>query len=211
MKAFEDRTLIKKSSRHMLSVSDLRTLLPERTTVDILVQKYILTFETTYRILHIPSFEAAYKDYWTPGRAPDVDMDILVLAVLACMVCVSTHENPRYCHNGSTFHNDAVIWIKTCEAWIKQQSNKNRTLQLIQVRCLRILALSATSHKEKGYYQEVQAHMGYMRSCGMHRDPSLIGGRCTPFEGEMRRRMWATSMELELQASIDKGTHVEPA
>ncbi len=52
---------------------------------------------------------------------------------------------------------------------------------------------------------EVQKHIAFLRSSGFHRDPRVFGDRCSVFEGEMRRRIWATSMELELQASIDKG------
>ncbi|KAF1851013.1 uncharacterized protein K460DRAFT_270862 [Cucurbitaria berberidis CBS 394.84] len=205
MKAFEDRAQPMSRSYRVLSVTSLRSLLPDRATVGALIRQYLDTFETTYRVLHIPSFEAAYQGFWNSERSGDVEMDALVLAILACTLCTSTHDSPRYNHNGSTFHTKAVIWIKACEAWLKRHSNKHRTLISLQVRCLRILALSTTSHKKKEYYQDVQAHIAFMRSSGLHRDPSIFGTRCSAYEGEMRRRLWATSMELELQASIDKG------
>ena len=75
----------------------------------------------------------------------------------------------------------------------------------MQVRLLRLLALSTTCFKTKEYYQEVQAQLAFMVSSGMHRDAGILGSRCSIFEAEMRRRLWATAMELELQASIDKG------
>lgn len=205
MKALEGRAQTMRSSYRVLSIPSLRSLLPDRATTDTLIRQYLDTFETTYRILHVPSFETAYENYWDPRRAADVDLDALVLAVLACTICISNHDSPRYNHNGSTLHSKAVTWIKACEAWLKRHSNKHRTLASLQVRCLRLLALSASSHKMKEYYQEVQAHMAFMRSSGLHRDPCIIGPRCSVFVGEMRRRLWATSMELELQASIDKG------
>jgi hypothetical protein len=59
--------------------------------------------------------------------------------------------------------------------------------------------------KTKEFYQETQAHIAYMRAIGLHRDPDIFKGRCTTFESEIRRRLWATSLELELQASIDRG------
>lgn len=206
MKVLEGRSQSINSSYSILSIPHLRSLLPDRGTVDILIRQYLDTFETTYRILHLPSFEAAYRLYWDSEKSTGTDMDALVLAVLACTICTSTHDSPRYNHSGSNFHSKAVSWIKACEAWLRRHSNKHRTLASLQVRCLRLLALSASSHKVKEYYQETQAHMAFMRSSGLHRDPSIIGTRCSVFEGEMRRRLWATSMELELQASIDKGT-----
>jgi hypothetical protein len=59
--------------------------------------------------------------------------------------------------------------------------------------------------KVKEYYHEVQAHVALLRSAGLHRDPGIFGTRCSIFEAEMRRRLWATTMEIELQVSIDKG------
>jgi hypothetical protein len=41
---------------------------------------------------------------------------------------------------------------------------------------------------------------------GMHRDPSLLStGKISAFEREMKKRLWVTIMELELQASIESG------
>jgi hypothetical protein len=183
-----------KPSYNVLSVSNLRNLLPDRPTTDRLVQKYFSSFETTYRILHIPTFQEIYERYWDIERPDITDMDAVLLSILACTICISTNESPQYSRNGSTLHTQAVLWIKACEAWLRRQSSKHGTLASLQVRCLRLLALSATLHKAKDYYHEVQAHMGIMISCGMHRDPVYFGDRCSTFEGEMRRRLWATSV-----------------
>jgi hypothetical protein len=205
----EDRAKVaKKANNHILSVPSLRSLLPDRATVEKVVGTYFATFETTYRILHVPTFLSSYQTYWDAPSPPNSDFDAIVLAIMACTLCVSTHEATQYDVAGSTFRSQAIIWLKACEAWLKQQSNKHRTLATLQVRCLRLLALSTTCYKTKEYYQEAQNHMTLMKSYGMHRDPSILGARCSIFEGEMRRRLWATSMELELQASIDKGTDI---
>lgn len=195
----------------VLNVPDLRSLLPDRATVDILVRNYLDTFEKSYRILHIPKFSADYETFWDPqSNTSDPDLEAVILAILACVICTSTHESTKYNPNGSTFRSKAIIWIKACEVWLKRKSNKHRTLATLQVRCLRILALRTTFLKTKEYYQEVQAHFAFMKASGMHRDPAVVGFKCSTFEGEMRRRLWATTMELELQASIDRGprTHL---
>lgn len=206
IKASEDRARSMRPNNRVLSVSSLRSLLPDRASVEILLNKYFSTFETTFRILHVPSFNAALENYWSNHEVADTEMDAVVLAILACTICTTTHQLPRYNHKGSTFHTKATIWIKACEAWLRRQSSKHRSLASLQVRCLRLLALATASLKVKEYYQEVQAHLALMRSCGMHRDPSVFGSRCNTFEAEMRRRLWATTMELELQAAVEKGT-----
>jgi hypothetical protein len=41
---------------------------------------------------------------------------------------------------------------------------------------------------------------------GMHRDPSLLAtGKISAFDKEMKRRLWVTIMELEMQSSIENG------
>ncbi|KAH7386989.1 hypothetical protein DE146DRAFT_748074 [Phaeosphaeria sp. MPI-PUGE-AT-0046c] len=206
IKALQDKAKLARPQNRVLKIHSLRSLLPERETVDALLKVYFDSFETSLRIIHVHSFQVAYSTYWDTETAEDTEMDAVIIAILACTVCASTHQTPRYNHDGSTFHSKGVLWIRACEAWLKRQSHKRRSLATLQVRCLRLLALATTSTKVKEYYQEVQFHVALMRSSGMHRDPSIFGTRCSIVEGEMRRRLWATTMELELQASLDRGT-----
>src|SRR5690348_14864986 len=96
MKASEDLARAMRPKYRVLTVTRLRDLLPDRNTVDTLLEKYFTTFETTFRIIHIPTFQSAYKDYWEIERAHDSDLDAIILAILACTICTSTHEKPRY-------------------------------------------------------------------------------------------------------------------
>ena len=204
IKNLEDRVRTTKKTNQVLSISNLHSLLPDRPTVDLLIKQYLETFETTYRVVHVPSFLADYEHFWDLEKRSD--FSALLLAILACVLCTSTHEASRHNPNGSIFRSKAIVWIKACEAWLKKQSNKHRTLISIQVRCLRLLALKTTCMKTKEFYQETQAHVAYMRAIGMHRDPVLLRGKCSIFQAEIRRRLWATTVELELQCSIDRGT-----
>ncbi|CAO2649466.1 Nn.00g068510.m01.CDS01 [Neocucurbitaria sp. VM-36] len=88
MRAFQSRAQPMKPAYRVMSISNIRSLLPDRATVDILIRQYLDTFETTYRVLHIPSFEAAYDRYWNPDEPSDAEMDVLVLAILACTLCL---------------------------------------------------------------------------------------------------------------------------
>lgn len=40
---------------------------------------------------------------------------------------------------------------------------------------------------------------------GLHRDPSKVGGSISPFQGEMRRRMWQVVTQIDLLASFHIG------
>ena len=202
MQEVENRARTTQSRCRVQTITSLRSLLPDRSTTDRLVRKYLHTFETTYRVVHVPSFQQAYERYWDLDDSDVTDMDALVLAILACTICTSALESPRYDYSGSTLHKTAVRYIKACEAWLRRQSSKHRTLVSLQVRCLRLLALSTASYKAKDYFQEVRAHISLMISCGMHRDPVHLGDRCSVFDGEMRRRLWATSVSRSRREAL---------
>ncbi|KAF2490610.1 hypothetical protein BU16DRAFT_566619 [Lophium mytilinum] len=186
----------------------LLELMPSRPKTDILCKTYFDTFETTFRILHAPTFWAQYAAFWDDPKSPSIKSEFLALLLLlmACVLCASPEEPIRFTPNGSMCREQATTWIFACDAWIRAQSNKHRTLATYQIRILRVIAASVNCLKTKECYVQVEGLLIYMKSAGMHRNPSLLVGRCTPFEAEMRRRMWATTMELELQASLDRGT-----
>lgn len=189
-----------------LPSTELLGLVPERVVAEPLVRLYLDTFETTYRILHRPTFWRDYEAFWqAPGQGGPPGFLPILLLVMATVRCMSPREPLSFTHEGSSVRAKAVQWIRACDLWLKQQSQKHRILAVYQVMCLRLLAASATSLKTKQAYGEAENLLSYFRAAGMHRDPRLLGDRCSPYEMEMRRRLWATVMELELQASIDRG------
>jgi len=203
----ECRTLEKRdrSSASMIPTTELLSLVPERSKVDRLVKLHMDTFGRTHHILHLPSFWKDYEVFWdkpqdvSPGFVP------LLLMVLATVHCTS-NEPLTYSADGSTPRNQAVTWIQACDTWLARQSQKHRFIAMYQIMCLRILAASANCMKTKTTYIGVEAVLTYFKSAGMHRDPSVLEGKCSVFDGEMRRRLWFTVQEMELQASIDRGT-----
>lgn len=185
---------------------ELLQLVPERSRVEILVRLYFEHFEKTYRIIHKPTFWKQYDDFWrSPQSVPSgfIAVLLLVMAVVRCMI---PEEKFTYSALGSSGHLEAVTWIHACEIWLDKQSQKHRTLETYQIMCLQIMASSASCYKTKRAYQNAENLVTYFRSAGMHRDPSLLDQRTTSFEREMRRRLWATVAEMELQASLDRGS-----
>jgi hypothetical protein len=89
--------------------------------------------------------------------------------------------------------------------WLQRQSQKHVYLAIWQIRCLLLLAKMANTVKKKRTWTSAGNLMRQAMSAGFHRDPSLLGTKVSVFDQEMRRRLWATMVELELQASIDRG------
>ena len=107
---------------------------------------------------------------------------------------------------GLAASTEAISWIKACDCWLEQQSQKHRFMAIYQVMCLRVLAARANSFKMKRTYQDAEGLLTHFRAAGFHRDPMLLDEkRCSPFDKEMRRRLWITVAEIELQASVERG------
>ena len=58
-------------------------MLLSRTVIDQLVQLYLDTFETTWRILYVPTFLKQYADYWASPQTPGMGFVAQLLLVMA--------------------------------------------------------------------------------------------------------------------------------
>lgn len=205
-KAVEVRYKCSKAPVLKNSAVNLVSLVPERTVVDQFVQLYTSTFEETYRVLHLPTFWKDYEIFWNSPEESKPEFVAVLLLILATVRCMSPTEPWSFDRNGSSARTEAISWIQACDTWLQQQSQKHRTVAMYQVMCLRVLAASSNSLKIKQAKLFAAGLLEYFKAAGMHRDPSLLEGRCSTFDKEMRRRFWSTVMELELQSSLDRGT-----
>lgn len=73
-----------------LTKPQLADSIPVRKVADQLVDLYLNNFESTYIILHIPSFRAEYARYWEVPSSADLQFVVKLLLVMAI---------------GSTFYN----------------------------------------------------------------------------------------------------------
>ncbi|RYP05069.1 hypothetical protein DL765_009964 [Monosporascus sp. GIB2] len=95
---------------------------------DRLVQLYLQTFESVFRVLHVPTFKRDYVQYW---------------------------------------------------------SNPQATSERLEIQLLLVVAIAMAT--------------------GLHFGPSQLP--VSTFEAEIRRRLWATVLELAVQTSLDSGVH----
>lgn len=184
---------------------NLLDLLPGRETVDHLVRLYFETFEAAYRILHAPTFWREYEGFWEDPQAGKSSFIVTILLVVAAVNCVSSREQTTYVGDSSSAREAAILWIEACDFWLQRQSQKHVYLAIWQIRCLLLLAKMSNTVKKKRTWTSAGNLMRQAMSAGFHRDPGLLGTKVSVFDQEMRRRLWATMVELELQASIDRG------
>lgn len=183
--------------------SSLKEMLPPKTIADELLNLYLSTFETTYRILHIPSFLKDYEAYWNAPESADAVFVAKLLALLAaasCFISSSATVNGK-----DRLHDVAVGWILGIQSWIGSLfMSLTARFDILQIQCLLMIARQALAVDGDVVWLASGSLIHSATMMGMHREPSRFA-KMTPFWAEMRRRLWTTILELNLQASIDVG------
>ena len=183
---------------------DFRDHVPQRETSDKLIQGYIRTFESVFRIIHIPSFMKEYADFWDNPKASRDLYVIKLLLVMAIGTCFY-QETPNTDPSLASIRAAATQWIHTVEAWISTPYQKPKaTLANLEIRCLLLVARQVTIIDGDSIWVSAGSLLRTAMQMGLHRDPSQLFEMST-LHAEHRRRLWATVVELLLQSSMDSG------
>lgn len=184
--------------------TDLLHFFPDEETSDRLIHAYLETVETTYRIVHVPSFWKEYQSFVMDRKTARPAFIILMFLMMSTASCLS-EDKSTHVGDSAVVRERAALWIEVSERWLQNQSHKQIYLAIWQIRCLLLLSKQVNVIKKKRIWTEAGTLLRQAMAAGFHRDPGNLGQKCTGFDHEMRRRLWTTITELELQASIDRG------
>lgn len=182
-------------------------VLPAKSTVDAQVALYFQTWETSYRILHEPSFWKEYRIFWESDqdKKSSVSFAVLLLLLVAISKCLAPKDDV-FIGDTTADRQAALELIDICDAWIGEQPRKRVTLSFFQLHCLSLLAKRVNCVRLKQDWIASGDLLRLSITSGMHRDPCLVGhGKISPFDEQMKKRLWVTVMEMELQSSIESG------
>ena len=187
------------------SAEALAGLVPDRAQADMLVHTYLDTVESLYRILHVPSFLKQYERFWqdpTQAKAPFL---VQLLLAMACVKTVAPGEE-GYVGRSSAKREIASSWVYTCQAWFDSRSQKHAELVNYQVMLMLTLAKQMNGLKMKRFWIDTGTIIRKFMSAGFHREPSLLSSRISVVDCEMRRRLWYSALEIDLEQTINRGT-----
>ncbi|KAF2439046.1 hypothetical protein P171DRAFT_370465 [Karstenula rhodostoma CBS 690.94] len=171
--------------------------LPPKNIADDLVDCYLRTCESVYRILHIPSFKRSYEAIWVTDN--EIDSTFLVQLKLVLAIAAAVYNN------NFTLRPSAMRWVHEAETFLANPHLKHRlNIQYIQIYCLQLLARQSAAVGEDMVFISTGNLIRSAMFLGLHRDPAHLPAR-TIFANEMHRRLWNTIIELCLQASIYGG------
>ncbi|KAL7907291.1 hypothetical protein GGI35DRAFT_470543 [Trichoderma velutinum] len=176
--------------------------LPRRGICDKLMQNYVRTFESTIRILHIPSFKKEYESYWmNPWGASDVFLRklMLVLAVGTCFISCSDAYDPQLRSMASTWTYDAQAWL------MRAFDVRGVDMDMLEVSCLLITARKTDLVTSQLDWISVDFPLRIALRLQLHKEPGIHFPYLSQLEAERRKRLWAAVLENCLQSSLDSG------
>jgi len=174
---------------------DMRSLLPERSLCDDLIRSYFQGFEKVYRILHQGDFLISYDTFW--GDTTPSFGDFLSQLLLVLVLGDSTLDQSRLCNPSAILYH--------VEAWLNSlPSKRSSEISVLQIHCLILLAQQngPTPDEKKWNAASNLARIAFLG--GLHLDPSQFHS-LTIYHAELRRRLWYTIMEFDIQMSIVMG------
>lgn len=182
----------------------LRQLIPMKSVTDTLVQTYIDRFEITHRVLNISAFIADYNRHWASPLCTPASFLVQILLVAAA--AASFH--PEICIDvisQKPVHEYVLDWLEAAESWLNSSTNHPpRSWDALATHCLLLIAKRANYIQEGSFWIYTGALVRWAMAAGYHREPSPTV-RISPYYREIRRRLWMTIVELDIQASVERG------
>lgn len=179
----------------------IETLLPPKGDTDVLIAIYLDHFEQLHRVVHVPTFNREYINFWTPGKPRYPTMAAMILSMITVSICASSHlvgATPV----PAAYRNMAEQWISSIDDWLRLQSTKHRKLVHYQVGCLMYIAKRMNIVGKKRFWKDTGSLVQDAIMDGLNRNPSMADAF---FIREMKKRIWYTIRELDLQNSFECG------
>ncbi|KAK7991020.1 hypothetical protein PG990_015300 [Apiospora arundinis] len=171
--------------------------LPSKDVADTLVDCYLRTSESIYRVLHIPTFRRDYDALWVSDSTPDANFLAQLQLVLA--IGATTYDEHF------SLRSSALRWVSAAQAWQSQPKFKARLdLGSIQTHILFLIAQEKVAFSGDSTWILAGSLIRRAVYIGLHKDPTYLPHK-TALNIEMRRRLWNTVMELALQSSLTSG------
>ncbi|KAK0108680.1 hypothetical protein ONS95_003472 [Cadophora gregata] len=178
---------------------NFREAVPPRDICDKLVACYLRTSESIYRILHIPSFHREYNQYWLNPAGTGSPFIIKLLLIMS--IGAIYHQEPDSVH----WRGQALQWVYAAQSWIATPFEKKRLhISGLQIHCLILIARLDNGVAGDLVWNSAGALIRTAFQMGYHRDPKFLP-QMSALHAELRRRLWATVLELNIQSSLDSG------
>jgi hypothetical protein len=183
-----------------LADRDFRASIPSPETCEVLLDAYFRTSESVFRIFHIPTFRKEYDQYL---HQPLLASDSFILNMLLAMaIGVTFYQEP----DAEILRTQAKKWVYAAQSWLSEIPYEKSRLNIagLQLHCLLLIARQSVAVVEDLVWISTGSLVRRAFSMGLHRDPKYFQGMSV-LQAEIRRRLWATIVELNMQFSVESG------
>jgi hypothetical protein len=158
------------------------------------------------RVLHGPTFMREYEEIWANSN-PQICSSSSIIPQLTVVMSMAYHMDEAVSSSEDLPHRTYLkeAAIDLIQAWLEELGRKQRTeLSTLQVEVLLLLSRSLRHLYPEKLWSSTGALVRSAMVMGLHMDPITVSG-VSPYQVEMRRRLWATILEMDLQASMTAG------
>ncbi|MCJ1449008.1 MAG: hypothetical protein MMC23_009527, partial [Stictis urceolatum] len=191
--------------KNLPQFSDLTASLPGRDAVDKMVARYFNDYDPSTHILHPPSWRRQYDNHWhNPGETdPAFVGQLFAICGLAMQSFHKAGDEP-YEYRNRTLSLAANYRSLTQQCLLLADYSKPSSA-ILETMVLHLHGeYSKNGEAELGIWVLVGMIVRLAMRMGLHRD-SKHYSNITPFQGEMRRRIWTFVRQADLLFSFQMG------
>lgn len=190
-----------------MSPLDVLATIPARTTCDILIERYFLLSSPCFDIIHRPTFQKEYNDFWENPTSCELVWVSMFLGMMILALQSYYGNVPESLKDNGKPEEIWKTWMsgsEVCSYWGKIGLKPG----LNNVRAIILWILGQASQRSNWDWAEaVCPSVGILvrvsQSMGLHRDPKWFV--MSPFEAESRRKVWMVVQYLDTNMSIVQG------
>ncbi|KAI1138774.1 fungal-specific transcription factor domain-containing protein [Hypoxylon sp. FL0543] len=186
---------------------ELLAILPEQNVVLRLMNRYFNSNSPSQHIIHVPTFLKEYSEFCKDPHGAPLHWIALLYMILALGVFFTSFSAPHELESDSPVpamdrfkqYRGAAGWALI---WGKYSQPGPYTLQAFLLYVEGDFMSNRDNRMNSYLLSGVLIRL--MLKMGLHRDPSNLPN-ITPYDGEMRRRMWNQAVQVDLLVAFSLG------
>lgn len=184
--------------------ASMMAALPPRHICEKLASIYFTCSESLLKILHRPTFSRDLEAFWSGGlHGLHSAVDDAILPQLVGVVLIASSLGIDEGTTTDSWSTDSLYAIS--KAWNNSLNSKSRLqLSTLQTQCLLLFARKMRPFEVGLLQSDSSALVRSAMKMGLHID-SRNFPKLSMFEGELRRNVWYTIVELDMQISYMSG------
>ncbi|KAL1881143.1 hypothetical protein VTK73DRAFT_4590 [Phialemonium thermophilum] len=181
--------------------------LPPKRTIDLLTMRFFNAFSPSQHIVHRPTFARKYAEFWQDPSKASFDLLALLFIISALGTYFSSFLSPDEADNSpgaSTMERFYHYRSLAASALVSAKFASPGPMTMLPMLLYLESEFIISRASQMNCYLMSAVCMRLMLKMGLHRDPSNLPN-ISPFDGEMRRRMWNLGVQIELMVAFHLG------